>query len=108
LAKHALDANEPRKSGRLAANAPPNASAMRTIPRCTGIKQFLTAAYFSNARCDRFKTQHIFAYDFAPNPDFKPHLLRAVFVNCLLIPRLTTHNSCDSLFVPENKRDCRA
>jgi hypothetical protein len=42
-------------------------------PKALGIKQFLAAARFSNARYDRFKTQHVLAYDFAPNPDFKPH-----------------------------------
>lgn len=42
-------------------------------PKALGIKQFLVAARFSNARYDRFKTQHVLAYDFEPNPDFKPH-----------------------------------
>jgi hypothetical protein len=42
-------------------------------PKALGIKQFLAAARFSNARYDRFKTQHVLAYDFEPNPDFKPH-----------------------------------
>jgi hypothetical protein len=42
-------------------------------PKALGIKQFLAASSFSNARYDRFKTQRVLAYDFEPNPDFKPH-----------------------------------
>jgi hypothetical protein len=42
-------------------------------PNALGIKQFLEAARFSNGRYDTFKNQRVLAYDFAPNPDFKPH-----------------------------------
>jgi hypothetical protein len=38
-----------------------------------GIKQFLAAARFSHARYDIYRTQRVLAYDFEPNPDFKPH-----------------------------------
>jgi hypothetical protein len=42
-------------------------------PNALGIKQFLEAARFSNARYGSFKNQRVLAYDFEPNPAFKPH-----------------------------------
>jgi hypothetical protein len=42
-------------------------------PNTLGIKQFLAAAHFRNARYDTFNSRRVFAYDFEPNRDFKPH-----------------------------------
>jgi ribosomal protein S18 len=42
-------------------------------PNVLGVKQFLAASRFGNARYDSFKAQRVLAYDFEPNPDFKPH-----------------------------------
>ena len=42
-------------------------------PNALGIKQFLAASRFTNARYDSFKGQRVLAYDFEPNRDFEPH-----------------------------------
>ena len=42
-------------------------------PNALGVKQFLEASRFSNGRFDNLKDHRVIAYDFEPNPDFKPH-----------------------------------
>jgi len=42
-------------------------------PNVLGVKQFLEASLFSNGRYETLKGQRVIAYDFRPNPDFKPH-----------------------------------
>jgi hypothetical protein len=42
-------------------------------PNALGVKQFLEASLFGNGRFETLKGQRVIAYDFLPNPNFKPH-----------------------------------
>jgi len=52
-------------------------------PNELGIKQFLEAARFNNGRYEDYRGKRVLAYDFEPNPDFKPHTRAETLANRL-------------------------
>lgn len=48
-----------------------------------GIEVFLRACRFTNPRRERFRGQDVLVFDFAPNPEFKPHKLEEKVVQKL-------------------------
>ena len=52
-------------------------------PNELGIKQFLEAARFNNGRYEGYRGKRVLAYDFEPNPDFKPHTRAETLANRL-------------------------
>ncbi|HUO61360.1 MAG TPA: hypothetical protein VMU24_11880 [Candidatus Acidoferrales bacterium] len=52
-------------------------------PNELGIKQFLEAARFTNGRYEDYRGKRVLAYDFEPNPDFKPHTRAETLANRL-------------------------
>jgi hypothetical protein len=75
-------------------------------PNELGIKQFLEAARFTNGRYEDYRGKRVLAYDFEPNPDFKPHTRAETLANrlngtvwidaqALQVVRLETHMTGD-------------